>query len=296
MAPPGGYELRTVTSQDGTSIGYRRFGTGPALLLIHGGMMAAQSFMKLGRALSHSFTVVIPDRRGRGASGPFGTEYGLQKEVEDTAAVLADTGASRVFGLSSGAIVALESGRRLRAITRLAVYEPPLSIGGSNPAAWLSRYDREIAAGNLPAAMVTVSKGVPVSPIFSRVPRIIGTTLMRLAIPAEAKETPPGDVSLQALIPTMHFDAQVVLGASGAPDRYRELEADVLLLGGSRSPRSLTEALRSLEGVLPRARRIELAGVGHMAADNGGQPDRVAQILKNFFCVANEDAGPAKIT
>lgn len=190
MTPSGGYELRTVTSRDGTSIGYRRLGTGPGLLLIHGGMMAAQSFMKLGKALSENFTVAIPERRGRGTSGPFGTEYGLRKEVEDMAAVLADADASRVFGLSSGAIVALESARLLPAITRLAVYEPPLSIGGSNPAAWLLRFDREIASGDLPAAMVTVSKGVPVSRIFSRVPRIIATTLMRLAIPAEAKQTP----------------------------------------------------------------------------------------------------------
>ncbi|WEG09484.1 alpha/beta hydrolase [Microbacterium horticulturae] len=278
-----GYEEKLVASQDGTPIGYRRLGAGPALLLVHGGMMAAQSFMKLGMALADSFTVAIPDRRGRGLSEPSGSEYGLQKEVEDVAAVLADVDAHRVFGLSSGAIIALESARQLSTITRLAVYEPPLSIGGSNPAAWLARYDREIAAGDLPAAMVTVSKGVPVSPSFSRLPRVIAPTLMRLAIPAEAKQTPPGDVSLQALIPTMHFDAEVVLDASDAPDRYRALEADVLLLGGGRSPHSLTEALDALDAVLPHARRLEIAGVGHMAADNGGQPDRVAQILRDFF-------------
>jgi hypothetical protein len=32
--------------------------------------------MKLGVALSNAFTVYIPDRRGRGLSGPFGDNYG----------------------------------------------------------------------------------------------------------------------------------------------------------------------------------------------------------------------------
>ena len=281
------YELKTVTSADGTSIGYRRLGSGPALLLLHGGMMAAQNFMRLGKTLANDFTVAIPDRRGRGASGAFGSGYGLQSEVDDVAAVVAETGASRVFGLSSGAIIALELARELPVITRLAAYEPPLSVDGSNPAAWLPRYEREIAAGDLPAAMVTVSKGVPVSPAFSRLPRLISTTLMRLAIPAEAKQTPPGDTSLQALIPIMRFDAQVILDATNAPERYREVAAEVLLMGGSRSPRSLSGALGALEGVLPHSRRVEIPGVGHMAADNGGQPHRVAEILREFFGAAD---------
>jgi len=32
--------------------------------------MAPQNFMKLGQALASEFTVYIPDRRGRGLSGP----------------------------------------------------------------------------------------------------------------------------------------------------------------------------------------------------------------------------------
>jgi pimeloyl-ACP methyl ester carboxylesterase len=34
-------------------------------------------------ALSQDFTVVVPDRRGRGLSGPHGDRYGLAREVED---------------------------------------------------------------------------------------------------------------------------------------------------------------------------------------------------------------------
>lgn len=280
---PAIYEPKTVLSADGSTIGYRQLGRGPGLVLVPGGMMAAQNLLRLATALSDDFTVSILDRRGRGASSALREGHGLQSEVEDLAALLDQTGAHHVFGLSSGAIIALESARQLPAIRRLAIYEPPLSVDGSNPAAWLPRYDNEIAAGDLPAAMVTVSKGVPVSPVFSRLPRFLGTTLMRLAIPAEARQTPPGDVSLQDLIPTMHGDAQVVMDAAGDLNRYRDIAIDVLLLGGSRSPRSLKRVLDVLEVTLPQVRRVQIAHVGHMAADNGGQPERVASLLRHFF-------------
>jgi hypothetical protein len=106
---------------------------------------------------------------------------------------------------------------------------------------------------------------------------------MRLAIPAEAQQTKPGDVSLAALIPTMHGDAQVILDAGGDLSRYRNLPIEVLLLGGSRSPRSLKRALDALEITLPHAKRVEIRHVGHMAADDGGRPQRVAPLLRGFF-------------
>lgn len=284
---PKSYQLKTVVSEDGTTIGYRQLGEGPGLILLHGGMMAAHSFMKLAVALSEDFTVVVPDRRGRGASGPFGRNYTLEKEVEDVSAVLSSTGSHLIFGLSSGAIIALQSSVQLPAIRKVALYEPPLAVKGVNPAAWLPRYDREIAEGNLPAAMVTVSKGVPVSPVFSKLPRFIGTVLMRLAIPAEAKQTPKGSVSLAALIPTMHYDAQLVTAVGDEFDRFRELETSVLLLGGSKSPRSLKVALDALAGALPNAERVEIPNAGHMAADDGGKPDKVAWELVRFFRAAD---------
>jgi pimeloyl-ACP methyl ester carboxylesterase len=50
---------------DGTAIGYREYGSGPGLILVHGGMKAAQHFGKLAGALGNDFRVYAPDRRGR---------------------------------------------------------------------------------------------------------------------------------------------------------------------------------------------------------------------------------------
>ena len=59
-----------VTSRDGTPIGYLRTGRGPAVVILHGSMESARSHTLLAQALAGDFTVYLPDRRGRGMSGP----------------------------------------------------------------------------------------------------------------------------------------------------------------------------------------------------------------------------------
>jgi pimeloyl-ACP methyl ester carboxylesterase len=149
------YMTGTVTSRDGVVIGYRQLGKGPGIIAVHGGMQAAQNLMKLAAALADSFTVYLPDRRGRGLSGPPGSRYSLATECEDVGALAQATGARSIFGLSSGAIIALQAALVLPAILKAAVYEPPLSVNHSTPTGWLARYDREVAQGKLASAAIT---------------------------------------------------------------------------------------------------------------------------------------------
>jgi pimeloyl-ACP methyl ester carboxylesterase len=141
-----------VTSRDGTVIGYRQAGRGLGVIVLHGGMQTAQNFMMLAGALADSFTVYVPDRRERGLSGPPGDHYGLGAECEDVAALAQVTGARSLFGLSLGAIIALQAALVLPMIRRVAVYEPPLSVNHSTPTHGVSRYDREVAQGKLDSA------------------------------------------------------------------------------------------------------------------------------------------------
>src|SRR5436190_23236876 len=108
MAPSNKYTTDFVTSKDGTKIGYRQLGKGEGLILVHGGMMYSQNFMKLAELLANEFTVYIPDRRGRGLSLRSDI-YGLTAESEDIQALIYKTKAQNIFGLSSGAIVTLQT-------------------------------------------------------------------------------------------------------------------------------------------------------------------------------------------
>jgi pimeloyl-ACP methyl ester carboxylesterase len=71
-----------VTSRDGTPIGYLRTGRGPAVVILHGSMESARSHTLLARALADDFTVYLPDRRGRGMSGPHRPDHGVRTEVK----------------------------------------------------------------------------------------------------------------------------------------------------------------------------------------------------------------------
>jgi pimeloyl-ACP methyl ester carboxylesterase len=151
-----------ATSRDGTTIGYRQLGQGPGVVLLHGTMTSGRDFTHLAAHLADACTVYLPDRRGRGLSGPFGPAYSVQQEVEDLDALLTSTGAHRVYGVSAGGIICLQAACMLPAMHKLAVYEPALLMDGSSHTAWVARHDREMAQGKVAAALVTSMKGLEV--------------------------------------------------------------------------------------------------------------------------------------
>jgi pimeloyl-ACP methyl ester carboxylesterase len=238
-------------------------------VLLHGGLQSSANLTRLAVDLSTTFTVYAPDRRGRGGSGPAGAGYGLRTEIDDLATLLDETGAANVFGLSSGAVVALSAALELPAIRRLALYEPPL---GHDPGRWRPRYERELAAGRTAAAFVTTAKGTG---DLRFAPRAVLTPLAALYL--------RGNPQVRDLVPTMRQDATLVAESAGPLDRYAAVTAETLLLGGSRSPAYLTRVLTALEVALPHVRRVTLDGVGHLAADNTGRPERVAAELRRFL-------------
>ncbi len=277
--------LAEVRSADGTTIGYQRAGTGPAVVLLHGAGQSSGNLTRLARALSSAFTVYLPDRRGRGRSGPYGDFRGLGTEIEDLSALLDVSGARRLFGLSAGAVIAMEAALVRPDITKLALYEPPLTFDGVVHGAWAPRYERQLDAGKPGAALVTVLKATADRTSLIRwIPRRPLAAALDFAIKRTAgRPAPAGLMSPRELIPTLRYDAQTVNGAAGALERFGVLSCEVLLLGGSRSARNLTASLDGLQGVLPGARRVVLRGTGHTAPDNNRQPDRVAAVLHNFF-------------
>src|SRR5215216_3563526 len=156
------FSLHHVTSADGTIIGYRQIGRGPGLVIMHGGLRASQHYERLASALADQFTVYIPDRRGRGLSGPAGDDYSYLKECEDLAALLKKTGARLVFGHSGGALFALESALK-SSIDKMVLYEPAVSIKGSLPLGWLDDLDGAVNRKDYAGAMIKVIQGLPLN-------------------------------------------------------------------------------------------------------------------------------------
>jgi pimeloyl-ACP methyl ester carboxylesterase len=275
-------DTAAVTSADGTTIGYRSFGAGPPLLVLHGAMQSGLSQRDLAEALADRFTVVLPDRRGRGASGPFGADWSLEREVEDVAALVAGTGARLAFGISSGAVILLEAALT-GAFDRLALFEPVLVVGGSVRTGWAEQIDAQLARGDVAAALVTGMRAAQMGPAFIRnLPR----PLLERMTAAMMDRTDGGPPSFRELAATLPYDGRIVDARAESVGRYAAVTVPTLLLGGSRSPAYLKAALAALERTLPDARRVELRGVDHGVTENAdrrGRPGLVAAELRRFL-------------
>ena len=287
LPTPESYTTGSFTSKDGTTIGYRQLGQGPAVVLLHGGASSGYYHIQLAELLADTFTVYLPDRRGRGLSGPYGEDYRIQKDVEDMDALLTKTGAHLVFGVSGGALIWLQAALTLATIHKAVILEPPLLVNDSLPLAYLARYEREVREGKLAAALITGMKAAQMGPrIMNAMPRWLLELITNMAMKSEEKKGSGGSVPMRELATMLHYDFQLVVEMSGKLESFRTIGAEVLLLGGSRSPAYLKVVLDALEKVLPRVTCIELPGLDHAASwntDRGGQPGPVAQALRCFF-------------
>jgi alpha-beta hydrolase superfamily lysophospholipase len=81
-----------AVSTDGTPIGLLTAGSGPALLLVHGGMGRLERWEPMWGLLTTWRRVTAMDRRGRGSSGDT-QPYQLSREFDDVAAVAASLAA-----------------------------------------------------------------------------------------------------------------------------------------------------------------------------------------------------------
>jgi len=258
-------------------------GKGPGVILVHGGLQASQNFMALGNALADEFTVYIPDRRGRGLSGPFGDNYSIAADAEDMQALVYQTKAQNIFGLSSGAIVTLQTAIITPSLKKVALYEPPILVDGVDHTNMELEYESALLNGNFGKAMISIIRGTGDSSMFAVLPAFITAPFMNFAMNRQQKQVKGDDVPLKALIPTFRYDSILVSGAKNIINKSRNLKAGVLLLGGSKSRKFLKMALDQLNAALPGAKRVEFKGLGHLAASNGGKPAIIANELRRFF-------------
>ncbi|WP_338608296.1 alpha/beta hydrolase [Pelagibacterium nitratireducens] len=261
-----------VTSADGTSIGYETRGTGPLVIIVAGATQyraVDADTPRLADLLAQRFTSVLYDRRGRGESG--NTEpYAVNREIEDIQALIdALGGTAMLFGMSSGAVLALEAAASLpRQVTRVICYEPPINSAQSRDEALadLARMEAFKAHGDGAGAMedFMLSVGTPPEHVqgFKQSPQweayaAVGTTIAHdFRILAEATKT-----DMKA--------------------RWRGIAQPVLVVNGDKSFDFMAAAADIAAAALPNAMRKTLPDQGH-----GPQPEAIAPVITAFFTEA----------
>lgn len=246
-----------VHSADGTHIGFERAGSGPPLLLVHGGTADRTRWAPVIPALSRRFTLLIPDRRGRGlskeeAAGP----YAIQREAEDLVAIAESVpggGTVRVFAHSYGALVAMEAAMRSRAVGAMVLYEPPIPTRGhlvvDDPA--MARIAERLEAGDREGALVRFYTDV-------------------IRLPPEAVEPMKATPVWSARVAAVHTilrEGDAIRGWVLDAARLREIQGPVRLLLGTATTPSLDAATRALAGAMPSWEVVLLDGQGHLAID-----------------------------
>jgi pimeloyl-ACP methyl ester carboxylesterase len=267
---------RTVQSRDGTTISYRTVGHGPAVIVIPGAMSTADDYAAFADALGEHFTVHTIERRGRGRSGPQGDHYGIGKECEDVAALRDETGARYLVGHSYGGLVALEAARNNTALTKIAVYEPGVSVDGGISMAWVPRYRQRLAEGKYLDAFAefAIATGPPRA---HKMPRWMMRLVLLLTIRAERRQ------QLYRLLPANLLEHQQVARLDNTYHHYREVSAPTLLMFGGKSGHTgVAPVIDRLAQVLPASESRAFPKLDHFGPDQKG-PREVAEAVKQYF-------------
>jgi pimeloyl-ACP methyl ester carboxylesterase len=239
---------------------------------------------QLSELLSQYFTVIDYDRRGRGDSRDT-LPYAVQREVEDIEALIDAVGGSAfLYGLSSGAVLALEAASRLpNKVKKLAMYEPPFVVNDSRPPVpkdYVDQLNAAIAAGRPGDAVeIFMTQAILIPPEFVAQMR---TAPMSESFSDDEGIKPPEWVDMEKVAHTLAYDG-MVMGATMSgnplpPKKWFTNSAPTLVITGGNSESFFHDGAKALMKDLPRAQHRILDGQDHAVS-----PVALVPLLIEFF-------------
>jgi len=276
--------MKTVTSKDGATIAYNQTGQGPLLILVTGALGFRSDGMQQNFVshLEPHFTVINYDRRGRGDSGDT-APYAVEREIEDIEALIDATGGTAyLYGLSSGAVLALKAANQLGAkVTKLALYEPPFIIDDSRPPVpvdYVEQLDAAIAAGDR-------GKAVEIFMIQALLIPAEFVEMMRNAPPgafAQGDVKPPDWSDMEAVAHTLAYDGAIIediaAGKQWPKGTWDTTSAKTVVIAGENSEAFFHDGAKALVNDLPHGKYQLLQGQDHAVS-----PSALAPALIAFF-------------
>ena len=251
--PDTGTATITVTSADGTEIAVERTGSGPPLVLVHGGGTDRGFWERadVRSALAEHCTVYAMDCRGVGESSD-GPVYELEREFEDVAAVVDSIDEPvTLLGHSSGALFSLEAAMRSEDLRGLILYEPPIRLGDHAlyPEGIVDEMERLVNDGEDEQVLVLFLEEIADLP-----PEAIAAT--------RSDPNWEHDVEVARTVPRqLRAVGEYAFDAS----RVADVSTPTLLLSGSESIPLVRDATDAVADALPDSRIVVFDGHEHEA-------------------------------
>lgn len=263
--------MDTITSKDGTPIAYRRSGTGPPLILVHGTGGSYVRWASVLPVLETHFSLYAVDRRGRGDSGD-AASYAIEREFEDVATLVEAIGPPvHLLGHSYGGICALEAALLTQHLHKLILYEPPIPSPGVQiyPQGLIDHLEGLLAADKREEVLIIFLGEVVKMPPHEL---------------AQFRASPAWSARVAAAH-TLPRELRAHERYRFEPDRFKDLTLPILLMVGGDSPSFFKVAIDTLSATLPNCQVAVLPGQQHIAMDTA--PDLFIREVLAFLSEPN---------
>jgi pimeloyl-ACP methyl ester carboxylesterase len=252
---------------DGSRLAFRRSGSGPPLVLLHGAVSDSRVWRRELESFADEFTVVAWDAPGCGESADVPGSPGMP----DYAALLAGLldglgiGAAHVLGHSWGSTLALEL-----ALLRPDLVRSLVLVGGY--AGWAGSLPADEVQRRLTFALQTADRIGDFDP----------TTM-----PGLFSSAMPGDRAtelahvMSEIRPTATREMAHALALADLRDALPRIAAPTLVVAGSSDERSPVSVGSALAEAIPGARLAVLEGLGHECYLES--PEAFAAAVRPFF-------------
>lgn len=265
-------QIRHTTSADGTTIGWRQFGAGPALVIVHGSLATGAEWRAVADILAEKHTIYLVDRRGRGLSTSAPDDaadvtYDVATEAADVRAVLAEAGPdAALLGHSYGALISATAVAAGAEVSALALYEPPLPLA--------EPVDRGEVLGRLRKALAANDGDRALSIVLQDLVRVNETEYTAI-------RHSPMWTSMAVVTPTFERELRGLDGHHDKLGPLTTIRTRTLFLRGTESGRRHIDGRDFLAKHLPDLATAEFPGHGHYA--HVADPAAVAAAVSSFL-------------
>ena len=263
-----------VARVNGLEIGYDRAGTGPPLVLAHGGASDAREWGPQLEGLASDLEVIAWDEPGSGRSSDPPAEFGLSEVAGALAGLIDELGIGPVHlgGLSWGGTVALETYRLRPDVVATLVL-------ADTYAGWKGSLPREEVEARLAGLRAELDRP--------------GEFRAAATLPGLFAAEPPAEVVAEmedvmaAVRPASVRRTFEAMAAADLSELLPAIDVPTLLVWGEEDARSPLRVAQEFRAAIPDSELVVIPGAGHLS--NAERPDEFNRAVRAFCLASSAD-------